>query len=395
MNCETQQSRDRKGAVVAHCALLCLFTTLGPLLHATQTASRPQSSPPPALTKIEQQADAARKDNRVDEAIALYKKGLALKPSWEEGWWYLGSLYYDLNQYREGRDAFTHLTAIAPKGGPAWVMLGLCEFQTGEYKPALDHLGQGLSIGLPEEDQLADVAHYHFAILLTRYEHYEEAMHVLTIFAQRNLNQPDFIEAMGIAAMRKPLLPKELPPGERELVMDVGRALYDAAGLRAQQSAGEFRILLAKYPDQPNIHYLYGSFLLYSDPDAGVVELKKELEISPEHVPDLVTLAAEYIRRQDFKSALPYAEKSVALDPQFFAAHTVLGRALSEGGVDETRGLQELETARKLAPNSPQVRIALATAYAKAGRKEDAARERQEFLRLRKQSDAAAAVGIQ
>jgi len=52
--------------------------------------------------------------------------------------------------------------------------------------------------------------------------------------------------------------------------------------------------------------------------------------------------------------------------------------------------VKELEEARKLAPNSPQVRIALATAYGKVGRKEDAARERQEFLKLRQQVDAAA-----
>jgi len=36
------------------------------------------------------------------------------------------------------------------------------------------------------------------------------------------------------------------------------------------------------------------------------------------------------------------------------------------------------------------VRIALAKAYGKAGRKEDAARERQEFLKLRKEADEAA-----
>jgi hypothetical protein len=46
-----------------------------------------------------------------------------------------------------------------------------------------------------------------------------------------------------------------------------------------------------------------------------------------------------------------------------------------------------------LAPASPQVRIALATAYAKAGRKDDAARERQEFLKLRKEVDATEATG--
>ena len=53
-------------------------------------------------------------------------------------------------------------------------------------------------------------------------------------------------------------------------------------------------------------------------------------------------------------------------------------------GFDLTAGLRELETAMQLEPGSPQVRIALASAYAKAGRREEAAKQRAEFLRLRK-----------
>jgi tetratricopeptide (TPR) repeat protein len=102
----------------------------------------------------------------------------------------------------------------------------------------------------------------------------------------------------------------------------------------------------------------------------------------------MVTIANEYIQRKDFQSALPYAQKATELEPQSFPAHVVLGRVLAEGDLDIPRGIQELEEARKLAPGSPQVRIALATAYAKAGRKEDAARERREFLRLRQEVDS-------
>jgi predicted Zn-dependent protease len=102
-----------------------------------------------------------------------------------------------------------------------------------------------------------------------------------------------------------------------------------------------------------------------------------------------VTIAHEYIQRKDFQSALPYAQKAAELEPRSFPALTVFGRVLVEGDLDSKHGIQELEAARKLAPGSPQVRIALATAYAKVGRKEDAARERREFLKLRQEVDAA------
>jgi Tfp pilus assembly protein PilF len=47
-----------------------------------------------------------------------------------------------------------------------------------------------------------------------------------------------------------------------------------------------------------------------------------------------------------------------------------------------------LEKAVAMAPANPQSRLALAAAYAKVGRKDDAAKQRREFLRLRTQIDA-------
>ena len=341
-----------------------------------------------ALDRIQKQAEAARADHRVDEAIALYKKGVALKPSWDEGWWSIGTLNYDLDHFEEARDAFRHLTAIKPEVAVPWAMLGLCQYETRQYDQALGNLRHGVALGLGQDKSIADVANFHLALLLTRFEEYEASMKVLSLFAQRNQNHPSYIEAMGIAALRKPLLPAEVPPTDHLLIMDVGRVMFDAAALRTTEAGAEFKVLVEKYPATPNIHYLYGSFLMFSDADAGLAEIKKELEISPAHVPALVTIANEYIQRKQYKDGLAYASKAVELEPQSFPAHAVLGRIFAEGDIDLARGLQELEEARKLAPTSPQVRIALATAYTKAGRKEDAARERQEFSKLRQALDA-------
>ena len=362
-----------------------LACTMLARVYATE-AQAPAAADP--ITRIQKQAEAARKDNHVDAAIALYKKGLALKPAWDEGWWALGTLEYGLDQFVEARDAFRHLTAIQPAAGAPWAMLGLAEFETKQYDQALSHLRHASDLHTGQDQGIADEANYHLALLLTRNEEYEGAMKVLALFAQRNLNDAKFVEAMGIASLRKPLLPTEVVPTDRQLVMDVGRVMYDATALRTTEAGAEFKILVDKYPETPNIHYLYGSFLMFADANNGLREMKKELEISPAHVPAMVTIANEYIQRKDFQAALPYARKAAELEPQSFPAHAVLGRVLAEGELDNQRGIQELEEARKLAPGSPQVRIALATAYAKAGRKEDAAKERREFLKLRQQVDS-------
>lgn len=344
--------------------------------------------PAPTLERIQKQAETARAAQRVAEAIQLYKKGVALQPSWDEGWWALGTLYYELDRFDEGRTAFRRLTVVKPDVGLPWAMLGLCEYETKHYEDALEHLRHGSDLGVDQDQAISAVAHYHLALLLTRFTEYEAAMKLLSVFAQRNVNSPSYVEAMGIAALRKPLLPMEVPPAEHQLVMDTGRVMYDGAALRTAEAAAEFKILLDKYRDTPNLHYLYGSFLLFSDADGALAQLEKELEISPAHVPAMVTVANEYIQRKQYKEALPYARKAVELEPQSFPAHTLYGRVLVEGGFDLQRGLAELEEARRLAPSSPQVRIALATAYTKAGRKEDAAREREAFSKLRQQIDS-------
>jgi Flp pilus assembly protein TadD len=51
---------------------------------------------------------------------------------------------------------------------------------------------------------------------------------------------------------------------------------------------------------------------------------------------------------------------------------------------DVEGAIKSFETGVKLAPDSPEVRFSLARAYSRAGRTEDAARQRAEFVRLDK-----------
>src|SRR5260370_39467069 len=88
------------------------------------------------------------------------------------------------------------------------------------------------------------------------------------------------------------------------------------------------------------------------------------------------------MKRGEPEKGLEYAVRAVDTATKSFAAYAALGRVLVELGKTQ-EGIEKLEYAAKLAPDSPQVRIALASAYAKAGRSADAARERAEFLKLK------------
>jgi len=346
------------------------------------------AKPSPAFDRIARQAASARDQNRLDDALGLYRQAVKLRPNWAEGWWFLGTILYDRDQYPEARDALRRFVPLDARDARGPALLGLCEYHTGEYDSSLRHLNAARRLGLRDNASIETVVLYHAALLLTRFEQYESALSILMDFARRNNESPSVIEAAGLAALRKPLLPPELPESAGPLVFATGRAVFLTAQRKPAEARKAFEDLLAAYPAEPNLHYLYGSFLLVDDPSSGLGEFEKELAISPAHLPSLVVLALEYQKRGDPAKGRVYAQQAVEAAPNSFAARTALGKLLLD--LDDAPGaIRELETALRLAPDSPQVRIALASAYAKAGRKDDAARQRAEFLKLKKIAEAA------
>jgi tetratricopeptide (TPR) repeat protein len=372
-------------ALLAHGITLAAVTT--PPKPAAKRPAAAGAKKPASSAEFDQlakDATAAREQSRVDDAIELYRKAVKLKPAWNEGWWWLGSLLYDSDRYADARDAFKRVVSLDPKMGPGFAFLGLCEFQTKEYDAAIAHLERARELGLGDNEQLNNVAAYHDAMLLTRYERYEIAGRLLSELARRTDCSPGIVEATGLAVMRRPMLPTELPQDQRELIVKAGRAACLAGNRRGPEAQKIFEELAAEYPKEVNLHYAFGSFLLATDPDAAVSEFKKALELDPKHLPTLVSICFEYLKRGEAQTAVGYAQKAVEYGPKLFVTHASLGRALVDAG-ELDKGIKELESAVIMAPDSPQTRIALASAYSKAGRKEDAAKQRAEFLKLKKQ----------
>jgi tetratricopeptide (TPR) repeat protein len=343
---------------------------------------------PSKFDEIAKQADAARTANHNAEAVSLYREALRLKPSWKEGWWYLGALQYDNEQYDDSRQAMRKFVALDPDGGPAWGLMGLCDYELREYDLALAHLAKAAALGLRNAAEIEESVRFHQALLLTRSGQFEQALQIYIVFSRKENPTPSLIEAVGLAVLRMPMLPQEYPPQDRELVLTAGRASFEAMARRPQTAEAAFHDLMVRYSDRPNVHYLYGTYLLSSNPDEALNQFKAELEVNPQNVPCLVNLALEYLRRGDPASGIPWAQKAVQFAPGSFPGHNALGRLLVETG-DLKGGIEQLEIATKLDPGSPQNHIALATAYGKAGRQDDAKRERQIFLTLRRELDAA------
>lgn len=359
------------------------------LLAITSVASHAQSNDFPQVAR---KAEQARTADHTNDAIALYQRGTHLNSSWAEGWWWLGSLLYDQDRFSEAKAAFGRFVAIAPKPGPGYAFLGLCEYETRAYASALGDLRKWARSGWPGTAELIDVATFRLALLLTHKGRFVESLYLLATEAGKAKDSPALAEAMGLASLRMANLPEDYPPERREMIWLAGKAaLYQSLPSHDFARSNEYADrLLLHYGQEANVHYFRGTlFQFEGKQDAAKAEFEHELATSPQHVPAMIELAKQDIEANQLDAALDLARRTVDLEPKNAEAHHLLGRALLAHEQFQAAA-HELETAKTLAPDSPTIRSHLATAYQQLGHKKEAERELSAFLRLKNEEDVLA-----
>ena len=340
---------------------------------------------PVRFETIASNAEAARVQDRVPDAIRLYREGTRLRSSWTDGWWYLGSLLYDQDRFSEATVAFQHLLASSVHRGPAHAFLGLCEYETGNYDAALAQFRAWADAGWSGTPELRNVAVFHFALLLTRDGKFVESLYLMATLAQILGDSPELSQAMGLASLRMRHLPENYPPEQRERIWLAGKAALYAAQSHADfERADEFAARLeSRYPSQPEVHSFRATLYGFEGKEEEAErEYREELKISPNHVPSLVGLATIDLEKGEVAEAGNLARQAADADPKNAEAHHLLGRVLLAQG-DVRASASELETAKRLAPGSPGVRSHLAMVYTKLGRTKEAKAESAAFLVLK------------
>ncbi|HTR67322.1 MAG TPA: tetratricopeptide repeat protein [Terriglobales bacterium] len=334
-----------------------------------------------SFSQVSQAAGRARNQGHLSDAIRLYSQALRIKPDWKEGLWYLGAALYDDKQFAQARNVLRRFVAYDPEPGLGWALLGMSEFQTRQYSRSLDHLQRAMAQGMRDQKDLAQSVFYTAAVLLTRFEHYDDSMGLLLALVKSGQPAGPLTEAVGLAALRMPYLPAEIPSDRHDLVNMAGEGTLAIEAQHRDDAERLFREMVAAYPGDPGTHFLYGAYLLGVRPEDGVRELKKELEVSPSNIPARLRLTEEYVKEQQLDLALPLAQQAVKLDRKRAPAHMMLGEVLVAKG-DLDAGIRELETAREEEPQTVRIRWDLMRAYLSAGRGQDAAREKEEIEKL-------------
>jgi len=340
-----------------------------------------QSLQQPSFDRLRADADAARQSGDLARASGLYTQALLIDPAWPDGWWYLGQLRYNADDYAQAVDAFTRYLNLVPDAAPATALRGLCEFELAQYEPSLRDVQRALALGAAGDSRNSQILRYHEGQLLTKLGRFEEALTTYAYFARQHISNDEFLVAIGLATLRIPQLPKDANPSQRDMSALAGNAVFLLLSGDKQSAAQAFQTFTERYPTAANIHYTWGYLLYPTDQDAAVAEFRRELAIDPGNAIDRIMLAWSLLMENNPADALLEAKQAVDEAPNLTMAQLSLGRALLETG-QVPQATHVLETALTFDPQNLEIHVALARAYSESGREDDARRERRASLQL-------------
>lgn len=336
---------------------------------------------PVATTDLKLEAARLGAANQLAESASCYKRALALDPHWTDGWWTLGTLAYDLGDFALSRDALGHYLAVMPKEATAWALKGLAEFELGQANSSLADLTQARALGVTTERDLRTLVDAHALSLLNTLGRFQDAFHLVQQLCAAPPVPSQVVFLAGLTSFRISTAEAGIPASQKQLISQTGQAVCDATANRWAEADHEFTRLLNAYPSAPQLHYLYGCFLLADNPSKGLDELKAELSISVQHVPALTQIALEYERGGEPSQALEFARRAVAIDSSNPQAQFALGKALADLR-RTSEAIAHLRRALQLSPSDRSVLWALASAYEASGERNAAARMRWQLTKL-------------
>jgi len=152
---------------------------------------------------------------------------------------------------------------------------------------------------------------------------------------------------------------------------------YQAQG-KLEEATNKYRMILEKYPNQPNVHYQLARILMAKplDPvtaEAARKELEEELKVNP------TSPAAEFMlgdiawREQKIDDAIAHFTRATQFDVGLAEPYLGLGIALNAAG-KYTDAIKTLHKYVELQPANPAGYYQLMLAYNRIGNKEEAAR---------------------
>lgn len=211
----------------------------------------------------------ARDEGDTSDAIKLYEAVPQLDPKWPDGWWYVGSMQYEMNAYGPASDALTHYIDLTPGAGPAYALRGLCEFEESKDSESLEVLQREISLGAANQPKNAAVILYHDGLLLTKLGRLQEALGQFTTMVKHGTLYEDIISPsstithamLAWAYGLRGDYPQALPDAQKAVAEDPSLSLAHLVLGRSMIETGEaangvphLQMVLAEEPQNLEAH---------------------------------------------------------------------------------------------------------------------------------------------
>ena len=273
----------------AHMNLAILLSEEDSSEEALEEFARAAELHPSDAILVLYQAQLLDQLERVDEAIAAYEAALAMDPHTGEAHRRIGFLYMDTNRIDEAYEAFLEATRLGITAPSVFVALGDIESDREDFEGARRHYEQANQL-VPDDDDIR----LRLALVLREQEEFADAIDLL----------------------------EELPGAESALA-----EAYLASEMYPE-AAAVYERLAEEAPENADYWYLLGKSYFEMDlMDVAVPSLQKSMGIDSERVAGWGTLAAIYLRQEDWFHAGEMLIRYLELEPDHAPSH--FGLALS------------------------------------------------------------------
>lgn len=293
------------------------------------------------------------------EAIASYRKAMALDPTMPRLRFNLGLAYFKASEYREALQQFNPLLKTEPPDSDEAqrlvILIGMSHYGLAEFTAATPFLKQAVDRDAKNLPLLLTLAHS--CLLSNQYQCVLDEFHRII----------------------------SLNPQSAEAHMLAGEALDEMK--EPVDAVRELRAAVKANPKEPSVHFGLG-YLLWTQgkTEEAAREFQAELDNDPQHIQSMLYLADSRIQMNRTEDAQPLLEKVVKIDPANPMGHLDLGIVYTEAGRNAD-ALLELKKAAALDPNDVKAHWRLARLYRSMGRTAEANAELTKTKNMNKAAD--------
>jgi tetratricopeptide (TPR) repeat protein len=278
------------------------------------------------------------------EAIAFYRKAMALNPAMPRLQFNLGLAYFKAGEYKEANRILEPLLKTQPSGSDEaqrlTILIGMSHYGLGQFAAASPYLKQAADRDAQNLQLLLTLAHS--CLLSQQYQCVLDTFHRIVALDPESA-EAHLLAGEALDEMKEPI-----------------------AAIR------ELRAAVQADPKEPNVHFGLG-YLLWTQAHSEEAshEFQAELDNDPEHYQAMLYLADSQIQMNRMEAARLLLEKVVKINPINPMGHLDLGVVYTEAGRNAD-ALRELKTAAALEPNNVKAHWRLARLYRSMGKMAEA-----------------------